>query len=95
MDATFKALSEAVNPPEVDSSVTPDATPSALDLNAIVARLDDIAARLDKIESAEKQEPWHTGYNDDYAKQGSGYSDDEIDGDTKAPPAEESEVKDK
>lgn len=86
MDATFKALTEDTQP-EVDSSVTPDAA-SELDLNAIVARLDDIAARLDKIESAEKQEPWHTGYNDDYAKQGSGYSDDEIDGDTKAPPSE-------
>lgn len=85
MDATFKALTEAVNPPEVDSSVTPDATPSTLDLNAIVARLDDIAARLAKIESAEKTEPWH----DDGAKSGSGYTDEEIDVDTKPSESED------
>ena len=74
MDATFKALTEGEQA-EVDSSVTPDAA-SELDLNAIVARLDDIAARLAKIESAEKTEPWH----DDLAKSGSGYTDEEIDG---------------
>lgn len=83
MDATFKALTEG-NPPEVDSSVTPDAA-SELDLNAIVARLDDIAARLAKIESAEKTEPWH----DDNAKAGSGYTDEEIDGDDKPSESED------
>ena len=83
MDTTFKALTEGTQP-EVDSSVTPDAA-SELDLNAIVARLDDIAARLAKIESAEKAEPWH----DDGAKSGSGYTDEEIDGDTKPSESED------
>lgn len=83
MDATFKALTEDTQP-EVDSSVTPDAA-SELDLNAIVARLDDIAARLAKIESAEKTEPWH----DDNSKAGSGYTDEEIDGDDKPSESED------
>ena len=83
MDATFKALTEGTQP-EIDSSVTPDAA-SELDLNAIVARLDDISARLAKIESAEKTEPWH----DDNAKAGSGYTDDEIDGEEKPSESED------
>ena len=75
MERTFEALTANEDTPAVDSSVTPDVI-SPLDLNAIVARLNDITARLDKIESAEKQEPWH----DDYAKAGSGYTDEEVDG---------------
>lgn len=78
MERTFEALSAVENPPAVDSSVTPDVA-SELDLNAIVARLNDITARLDKIESAEKQEPWHKG--EDIAAPG--YSDAEIDGEDK------------
>ena len=84
MERTFEALSAAENPPAVDSSVTPDVA-SELDLNAIVARLNDITARLDKIESAEKQEPWHKG--EDIAAPG--YTDAEIDGEDK--PAENNE----
>ena len=83
MDATFKALTEGEQT-EVDSSVTPDAA-SELDLNTIVARLDDIAARLAKIESAEKTEPWH----DDNSKAGSGYTDEEIDGEGKPSESED------
>lgn len=83
MDATFKALTEGEQT-EVDSSVTPDAV-SELDLNTIVARLDDITARLAKIERAEKTEPWH----DDLAKSGSGYTDEEIDGDDRPPESED------
>ena len=75
MERTFEALTATEDAPVVDSSVTPDVA-SPLDLNAIVARLNDITARLDKIESAEKQEPWH----DDLAKSGSGYTDEEVDG---------------
>ena len=75
MERTFEALTANEDTPAVDSSVTPDVA-SPLDLNAIVARLNDITARLDKIESAEKQEPWH----DDFAKAGSGYTDEEVDG---------------
>ena len=75
MERTFEALTAENAPEIVDSSVTPDAV-SPLDLNAIVTRLNDITARLDKIESAEKQEPWH----DDLAKSGSGYTDEEVDG---------------
>ena len=78
MERTFEALTAAEDAPVVDSSVTPDVA-SPLDLNAIVARLNDITARLDKIESAEKQEPWH----DDLAKSGSGYTDEEVDGEGK------------
>ena len=84
MERTFEALSATENPPAVDSSVTPDVA-SELDLNAIVARLNDITARLDKIESAEKQEPWHKG--EDSAAPG--YTDAEIDGEDK--PAENNE----
>ena len=58
MERTFEALTAAEDAPAVDSSVTPDVA-SPLDINAIVARLNDISARLDKIETAEKQEPWH------------------------------------
>ena len=59
MERTFEALTAAEDAPAaIDSSVTPDVA-SPLDLNAIVARLNDISARLDKIETAEKQEPWH------------------------------------
>lgn len=87
MERTFEALSAVENPPAVDSSVTPDVA-SELDLNAIVARLNDITARLDKIESAEKQEPWHKG--EDIAAPG--YTDAEIDGEDK-PADEESEEK--
>ena len=82
MERTFEALTE--DAPVVDSSVTPDEA-SPLDLNAIVARLNDIAARLDKIESAEKSEPWHNGNSADSAAPG--YSDEEIDGEGK--PADE------
>lgn len=78
MERTFEALSAVENPPAVDSSVTPDVA-SELDLNAIVARLNDITSRLDKIESAEKQEPCHNG--DDIAAPG--YTDAEIDGEDK------------
>lgn len=86
MERTFEALTASEeNAPAVDSSVTPDEA-SPLDLNAIVARLNDITARLDKIESAEKQEPWH----DDLAKSGSGYTDEEVDG-TEPPDKKESE----
>lgn len=84
MERTFEALSAVENPPAVDSSVTPDVA-SPLDLNAIVARLNDITARLDKIENAEKTEPWHNG-NDSAAP---GYTDAEIDGEGK--PAENNE----
>lgn len=87
MNMTFDALT-AENTEAVDNSVTPDATPSALDLNAIVARLDNLAERLEKIESAEKQEPWH--YNKDNAA--AGYRDGEIDGEQ---PPEEKESEDK
>ena len=75
MERTFEALTANEDTPAVDSSITPDVA-SPLDLNAIVARLNDISARLEKIESAEKQEPWH----DDFAKSGSGYTDEEVDG---------------
>ena len=85
MERTFEALTATEDAPVVDSSVTPDVA-SPLDLNAIVARLNDITARLDKIESAEKQEPWH----DDFAKSGSGYTDEEVDGEGK-PAAEKKE----
>lgn len=85
MERTFEALTATEDAPAVDSSVTPDVA-SPLDLNAIVARLNDITARLDKIESAEKQEPWH----DDFAKSGSGYTDEEVDGEGK-PAAEKKE----
>ena len=85
MERTFEALTAAEDTPAVDSSVTPDVI-SPLDLNAIVARLNDITARLDKIEAAEKQEPWH----DDYAKAGSGYTDEEVDG-VEPPDKKESE----
>lgn len=78
MERTFEALTATEDAPVVDSSVTPDVA-SPLDLNAIAARLNDISARLDKIEAAEKQEPWH----DDYAKSGSGYTDEEVDGEDK------------
>ena len=88
MERTFEALTAAEDAPVVDSSVTPDVA-SPLDLNAIVARLNDITARLDKIESAEKQEPWH----DDLAKSGSGYTDEEVDGESK-PAAEKKESED-
>ena len=56
MERTFEALTANEDAAVVDSSVTPDVA-SPLDLNAIVARLNDISARLEKIESAEKQEP--------------------------------------
>ena len=85
MERTFEALTAAEDAPAVDSSVTPDVA-SPLDLNAIVARLNDITARLDKIENAEKQEPWH----DDFAKAGSGYTDEEVDG-VEPPDKKESE----
>ena len=81
MERTFEALTAAEDAPAVDSSVTPDVA-SPLDLNAIVARLNDISARLDKIETAEKSEPWHKG--EDSAAPG--YTDAEIDGEDK--PAE-------
>ena len=82
MERTFDALTANEDAAAVDSSVTPDVA-SPLDLNAIVARLDDITARLAKIERAEKTEPWH----DDLAKSGSGYTDEEVDGESK--PADE------
>ena len=85
MERTFEALTATEDAPAVDSSVAPDIA-SPLDLNAIVARLNDITARLDKIESAEKQEPWH----DDLAKSGSGYADEEVDG-VEPPDKKESE----
>ena len=85
MERTFEALTANEDAPVVDSSVTPDIA-SPLDLNAIVARLNDITARLDKIESAERQEPWH----DDFAKAGSGYTDEEVDG-VEPPDKKESE----
>lgn len=85
MERTFDALTATEDTPAVDSSVTPDIA-SPLDLNAIVARLNDITARLDKIEAAEKQEPWH----DDLAKSGSGYTDEEVDG-VEPPDKKESE----
>lgn len=88
MERTFEALTATEDTPAVDSSVTPDVA-SPLDLNAIVARLNDITARLDKIESAEKQEPWH----DDLAKSGSGYADEEVDGEDK-PAADKKESED-
>ena len=84
MERTFETLTANEDAPAVDSSVTPDVA-SPLDLNAIVARLNDIAARLDKIESAEKSEPWHNGNSADSAAPG--YSDAEIDGGDK--PADE------
>ena len=76
MERTFEALTANEDAPAVDSSVTPDAV-SPLDLNAIVARLNDISARLDKIETAEKSEPWHNGNNADSAAPG--YTGAEID----------------
>ena len=84
MERTFEALTANEDAPAVDSSVTPDVA-SPLDLNAIVARLNDISARLDKIETAEKQEPWHNGNGADSAAPG--YSNEEIDGEDK--PADE------
>lgn len=84
MERTFEALTATEDAPAVDSSVTPDVA-SPLDLNAIVARLNDITARLDKIESAEMSEPWHNGNSADSAAPG--YSDKEIDGEDK--PADE------
>ena len=89
MERTFEALTATEDAPAVDSSVTPDVA-SPLDLNAIVARLNDISARLDKIETAEKQEPWHSGNSADSAAPG--YTDAEIDGEDK-PADEESEEK--
>ena len=89
MERTFDALTATEDAPAVDSSVTPDVA-SPLDLNAIVARLNDISARLDKIETAEKSEPWHNGNNPESAAPG--YSDAEIDGEGK-PADEESEEK--
>lgn len=84
MERTFEALTATEDAPAVDSSVTPDVA-SPLDLNAIVARLNDISARLDKIETAEKSEPWHNGNSSESAAPG--YSDAEIDGEGK--PADE------
>lgn len=84
MERTFEALTATEDAPAVDSSVTPDVA-SPLDLNAIVARLNDISARLDKIETAEKAEPWHNGNSSDSAAPG--YTDAEIDGEDK--PADE------
>ncbi len=84
MERTFEALTATEDAPAVDSSVTPDVA-SPLDLNAIVARLNDISARLDKIETAEKSEPWHNGNSADSAAPG--YADAEIDGEDK--PADE------
>ena len=80
MERTFEALTATEDAPAVDSSVTPDVA-SPLDLNAIVARLNDISARLDKIETAEKAEPWHNGNSADSAAPG--YSDAEIDSEDK------------
>ena len=87
MERTLEALTANEDAPAVDSSVTPDVA-SPLDLNAIVARLNDISARLDKIETAEKAEPWHNGAD----SAAPGYSDAEIDGEDK-PADEESEEK--
>ena len=89
MERTFEALTANEDAPAVDSSVTPDVV-SPLDLNAIVARLNDISARLDKIETAEKSEPWHNGNSADSTAPG--YTDAEIDGEDK-PADEESEEK--
>ena len=89
MERTFDALTANEDEPAVDSSVTPDIV-SPLDLNAIVARLNDISARLDKIETAEKSEPWHNGNSSESAAPG--YTDAEIDGEDK-PADEESEEK--
>ena len=82
MERTFEALTVNEDAPAVDSSVTPDVA-SPLDLSAIVARLNDISARLDKIETAEKQEPWHDAA-------APAYTDKEIDGEDK-PAAEKKE----
>ena len=90
MERTFDALTAAEDAPAVDSSVTPDVA-SPLDLNAIVARLNDISARLDKIETAEKSEPWHNGNSADSTAPG--YSNEEIDGESK-PDAEKKESED-
>lgn len=91
MERTFEALTATEDAPVVDSSVTPDVA-SPLDLNAIAARLNDISARLDKIEAAEKSEPWHNGNSADSAAPG--YTDAEIDGEDKpAENKEESEEK--
>lgn len=87
MERTFEALAAAENPPAVDSSVTPDLA-SPLDLNVIVSRLNDLTARLTKIENAEKSEPWHKG--EDSAAPG--YTDAEIDGE-QPPETNESEEK--
>lgn len=87
MEKTFEALTAESAPEIVDSSVTPDVA-SSLDLNAIVTRLNDITARLDKIENAEKSEPWHAPAGQDSAA--AGYTDKEIDGEQ---PKEESEDK--
>ena len=89
MERTFDALTANEDAPAVDSSVTPDIV-SPLDLNAIVARLNDISARLDKIETAEKSEPWHNGNSSESAAPG--YTDAEIDSEDK-PADEESEEK--
>ena len=86
MERTFEALTANEDAPAVDSSVTPDVA-SPLDLNAIVARLNDISARLDKIETAEKSEPWHDAA-------APAYTDKEIDGEDKPADTEkESEEK--
>lgn len=87
MERTFTALTADTegNAPDIDVSVTPDIA-SDLDLNAIVARLDDLAARIEKIEQAEKTEPWHG----EYMGAGAGYTAEELDG--KNPP-EEKETK--
>ena len=87
MERTFEALTAAENPPAVDNSVTPDLA-SPLDLNVIVSRLNDLTARLTKIENAEKSEPWHNGNSADSAAPG--YTDAEIDGEDK-PAAEKKE----
>lgn len=81
MERTFSALT-ADETPTVDTSVTPDVSASDLDLNAIVARIDELTARIEKIEQAEKAEPWHN----DYKGAGAGYDAEEIDGNS---PAEE------
>ena len=88
MERTFEALTANEDAAVVDSSVTPDIA-SPLDLNAIVARLNDISARLDKIETAEKSEPWHNGNSADSAAPG--YTDEEIDGEDKPAEKKESE----
>lgn len=89
MERTFEALTAVEDAPAVDSSVTPDVA-SPLDLNAIVARLNDISARLDKIETAEKSEPWHNGNSSESAAPG--YTDAEIDGEQ---PTENNESEEK